>query len=98
MIGDLKDRYKNSMIAGGAFGFALVLSLRRYFPATFTGFTVNRFLIESLIIGGSLFGSTMSVILGGSKFIHHVKKDYILKADPDIYKQMDLFYRRYRVS
>jgi hypothetical protein len=73
---------------GGSFGMAFILSLRRYFPALFSGFSINRLLIESTIIGGALFGSTVSVVLGGSKFVHNLKKDYILKADPDIYKYL----------
>lgn len=62
------------MIAGGAFGLALTFSMRRYFPGTFSTLSVNRLLIESIILGGSLFGSTLSVMLGNSKFIHALKK------------------------
>lgn len=86
------------MIAGGSFGLALIFSLRRYFPAVFSGFTINRLLIESFVIGGSLFGSTVSVLLGGSKFIHNVKKDYIIKADPGIYDYMRTFHSKYHVE
>ena len=67
---------------------ALTLSLRRYFPALFSSLSVNRLLIELLVIGGSLFGSTISVVIGASPFIHALKKGYILEADSDIYQYM----------
>lgn len=70
---------------GGSFGLALLFSLRRYFPATFNQFSLNRLLIETTLLGGALVGSTISVVVGGSKLVHHMKKDYIIKADPDIY-------------
>jgi hypothetical protein len=44
-VAELRDRFRNSMIAGGAFGMALIFSLRRYFPGSFSSLSVNRFLI-----------------------------------------------------
>ncbi len=73
------------MIAGGAFGLALIFSLRRYFPGQMSGWSVNRLLIESTVVGGSLFGSSISVMLGATKFVHAVKKDHVLQADPQVY-------------
>ena len=78
---DLRDRYKNSLIMGGSFGLALLFSIRRYFPSVFGTFNANRTIIELIILGGSLIGSTLSVVMGGAKFVHFIKKDYILKAD-----------------
>ncbi len=87
-VGEFKERFKNSMIAGGAFGLALIFSLRRYFPGHFSGFSANRLLIESTVLAGSFFGSSISVMLGASKFIHLMKKDYIIGADKGIYMHM----------
>jgi hypothetical protein len=92
---DLRERFRNSMIAGGAFGLALIFSLRRYFPGQFTGFSVNRLLIELTILSGSFFGSSISVLLGASKFVHAIKKDYVLKADPDAYNYLQYFKHKY---
>lgn len=86
------------MIAGGAFGLALIFSLRRYFPGQFSSLSVNRFLIESFILGGSCFGSSISVMLGASKFVHYLKKDYVLKADKDVYRYMDEIRQKYQVD
>lgn len=86
---DFKKRYKNSMIMGGSFGMALLLSLRRYFPSNFSQFTINRVLIELLLLGGSLFGSTTAVMMGGAKLVHSIKKEYMIKADPDFYSHME---------
>lgn len=97
-VAELRERFKNSMIAGGAFGLALIFSLRRYFPGQFSSLSVNRFLIESLILGGSCFGSSFSVILGASKFVHYLKKDYVLKADKDVYRYMDDIRQKYQVD
>lgn len=97
-VADLRDRFKNSMIAGGAFGLALIFSLRRYFPGQFSNLSVNRFLIESFILGGSFFGSSISVMLGASKFVHYLKKDYVLKADKDVYRYMDEIRQKYQVD
>ena len=85
------------MIAGGAFGMALTLSLRRYFPALFSSLSINRLLIELFVIGGSLFGSTISVVIGASPFIHAIKKAYILEADRDIYQYMRDMRNKYEV-
>lgn len=68
---------------------ALLLSLRRYFPSSFSQFTLNRALIELLLLGGSLFGSTMAVVMGGAKLVHSLKKEYMLKADADYYRHME---------
>jgi uncharacterized membrane protein len=73
---------------GGSFGLALLFSMRRYFPEKFSKFSVNRTIIELTILGGTLMASTVSVVLGGSKIVHNIKKDYIIQADPDYYRHM----------
>lgn len=50
------------------------------------------------LLGGSLIFSTLSVIFGGAKVVHNMKKDYIIKADEDIYRYMGEFYRKYKVT
>ena len=87
-IQDLRERYRNSTIMGGSFGLALLFSMRRYFPDKFSKFSLNRAVIELTILGGTLIGSTISVVLGGSKIVHSIKKEYIIQADPDYYKHM----------
>jgi hypothetical protein len=47
---------------------------------------------------GTLAGSTLSVIFGGAKLVHAIKKDYIIKADPDFYQHMGKVNARYLVS
>lgn len=95
---DLKKRYKNSMIMGGSFGLALLLSIRRYFPSNFSQFSLNRAIIELLLLGGSLFGSTMAVMMGGAKVVHSLKKEYMIKADPDFYSYMESISEKYRIN
>ena len=73
---------------GGSFGLALLFSLRRYFPSTFGTFSLNRTLIELVVLGGTLIGSTLSVVMGGAKVVHGLKKTYIVEADPDVYGYM----------
>lgn len=97
-VQDFKDRFRNSMIAGGAFGLALIFSLRRYFPGQFSGLTANRILIETTVVGGSLFCSSISVLLGASKLVHAVKKDHILGADPQVYTYLHNFKEKYQVD
>ena len=51
-----------------------------------------------MIIAGTLVGSTLSVVFGGAKLIHAIKKDYIIKADPDFYNHMHKLKERYSVD
>ena len=83
---------------GGSFGLALLFSLRRYFPSQFGSFSLNRVLIELVVLGGTLFGSTLSVVMGGAKVVHTLKKDYIIKADTDLYSYMSAMNQKYDVS
>ena len=83
---------------GGSFGLALLFSLRRYFPSYFAQFSLNRVLIEITILGGTLMGSTLSVILGGAKIVHELKRNYIIKADVDYYRQMNVISERYQLD
>ena len=85
------------MIAGGAFGLALTMSLRRYFPGTFSQISFSRVMIELTILSGALFGSTTSVIFGSAKLTHNIKKHLILSADPDVYSYIQRFEEKYRV-
>ena len=39
-----------------------------------------------VVLGGSLIGSTLAVVMGGANVVHTAKKDYVLKADQDIYR------------
>jgi hypothetical protein len=97
-MNSMRTNYKNSLIMGGSFGLALLLSLRRYLPGQFSQPSLNRAIVESLILGGSLLGSMISVVMGGTKIVHAIKKDYILKADPDIYNHMRTLATRYSLS
>jgi hypothetical protein len=97
-VEELRERYKGGFIMGGSFGLGLLFSLRRYFPSQFGTFSLNRTIIELLVLGGSLVGSTLSVVMGGAKTVHLIKKDYILEADPDIYTHMAHIRDRYEIS
>ena len=83
---------------GGSFGLALLFSLRRYFPSTFGTFSMNRLLIELTILGGSLIGSTLSVVMGSAKVVHYLKKEYVVEADRDVYSYMDEIDRKYHLN
>lgn len=83
---------------GGSFGLALLFSLRRYFPSSFNQFSLNRAIIELLLLGGSLFGSTLAVMMGGAKLVHSLKKEYMIKADPDFYNYMESITEKYLIN
>ena len=59
---------------------------------------VNKFILEMLILTGSLFSSSISVMLGSSSYLHDLKKEYIIKADPGIYNHMKDFREKYLVD
>ena len=82
---------------GGSFGLALLFSMRRYFPDKFSTFSLNRTVVEITLLGGSLIASTLSVVFGGSKVVHNIKKDYIIRADEDCYRYMSYITDRYRI-
>lgn len=94
---DFRERFRNGFIMGGSFGLALLFSLRRYFPGQFNTFTLNRAIVELTLLGGCLAASTLSVVFGGSKLVHSIKKDYILGADPDYYQHMAEVSLKYRI-
>ena len=82
---------------GGAFGLALLFSLRRYFPDKFGTFSMGRAIIEVTLLGGTLIASTLSVVFGGSKLVHNIKKDYIIQADQDCYGYMAEISKKYHI-
>mgnify|MGYP000934342494 CR=1 FL=1 len=94
----MRDNYRNSLIMGGAFGLALLLSLRRYLPGQFSQPSLNRAIVESLVLGGCLVGSMVSVVMGSYKIVYAIKKDYILTADSDMYHYMRTMATRYSLA